>query len=284
MIEPPEELGVQDYTIRFAETKIAVLKQRFKQAVKGFVPGVSTPGVYLYPFISYWELLTTVEYWKSSLPIMLAYILLNSVVSLVYMLTILPVYTPMSLVLGPIGLVIAWGHMFLHTNMLTMMTIRLSQLSSFTMFQGMRLRGLNVRISDDTNHKPVKYYYPMASTYYFFNHVPWKLLEYTVGFGTLCILLLISCIPILGPFIFHLMISPFIARIYWAPYLKYCRVDNLQRESRFYLHLGEYTAFGMVTGQVETWPLVSALAYTAHALAICQWAQDSSIPIPGLQE
>ncbi|QEU59125.1 Lds2 [Kluyveromyces lactis] len=274
LLEPPEELGVQDYTVRFAKTKIKILKRRFKDAVASLVPGLSTPGIYLYPLVSYWELLSTPEYWKSSVPIMVVYLLLYALVTFVYLLTILPVYTPLSVFLGPIGLIVAWIHMFLHTNMLTMMTIRMSQMNSFTMYQGMAIRSMDVNIIDAGNDQPIKYYYPLASTYFFFNHLPWKLAEYFAGFIVLCGLLLISSIPILGPFIFHTLISPFITRLYWAPYLRYLKVDNLQRETRFYKMMGQYIAFGLVAGQFESWPIVSALAYSAHAIAICQWAQD----------
>ncbi|CDO95677.1 unnamed protein product [Kluyveromyces dobzhanskii CBS 2104] len=276
LLQPPTELGIQDYTVGFTKSKIKVLKRRFQDATKSFLPGLLSPGVYLYPIVSYWELLSTPEYWTSSIPIMVVYLMLYAVVTFVYLLTILPVYAPLSVLFGPVGIAIAWVHMFLHTNLLTMMTIRMSQMNSFTMYQGMITRRLDVNIIVDGDEQPVKYYYPVASTYFFVNHLPWKISEYIAGFITLCGLLLISAIPVLGPFAFHALIAPFITRIYWAPYLRYQKVNNLQREARFYSMLGQYTAFGLVAGQLESWPILSAFAYSAHATAICQWAQDLS--------
>lgn len=275
-LAPPNEVGIQDYTVKFVEKQIRLVKKRLLSASKSFIPGLSVTGLYVYPFISYWEILTSLEYAKYATPIFFAYLALFSLITFVYMLTITPVYMPLSIVLGPIGVVLIWFHTLLHANMLTMMTMRMTQVASYLILPAMKQRDMQIGDSTGslTAESPVKYYYPMNSAYFFLNHVPWKLFEYISGFSVLCILLLISSIPILGPFFFHILVSPMITRIYWAPYLKYFGFDNLQRESRFYRLFGQYTAFGLVAAFMETWPVFAGIAYPAHTLAICQWTSD----------
>lgn len=283
-VELPEEMGIQDYTIGFAQKQFSVVKGRFDDALKSILPGFSTPGLYLYPFRAYWEVLKTPEYWKSTIPIMILYGILYILVTVVYALSILPVYTPISVFLGPLGLLVAWVHMFLHTNMLTMMSIRMSQMNTFTMSQALKLRkieqGVVASEIQTGTDQPVKYYYSVWSRYYLLNHLPWKMGEYLLGFAVLCVLLAFSAIPIVGPIGFNVLVSPVITRIYWAPYLRFRNVNNLEREQRFYKNFGHYTAFGATAALVESIPVVSAFAYAAHAIAICDWAQEEPLVLP----
>lgn len=183
-----------------------------------------------------------------------------------YFVTILPVYLALLAFLGPLGLALAYIHFLLQSNMLTMMVLRTTQLNNPLFDETLEHNGKEAFVKEAIQKAalPVRYYVPFNTYYFWFNYLPWKIAEYTLGFGVLATLLLISFIPIFGPILFNALISPFIARIYFSRFLRLKRLDNKQRNDEFYLNFGTYLSFGFTAGQLEILPFVSGFTYSSN--------------------
>ncbi|QLL34056.1 hypothetical protein HG536_0F03810 [Torulaspora globosa] len=201
------------------------------------------------------------------------YLLMYFVVSVVYWSTITPVYTALFAIFGPPGLLLAWTHAILQTNLLTMMFMRLCHFNNELTFITLQASGFKKGF----NKKPIKYYVPINSVYFWTFHLPWKSLKYFMGFVSLVLLLVVSSIPLIGPLIFTFLISPFIAKIYFSKILRLNGLSNIQRNDEFFDHYGQYCAFGIVAGFLENFPILAGFALCTNTIGGALWGIDRDL-------
>lgn len=184
-------------------------------------------------------------------------------------------------ILGPLGLVIAYIHFLLHANLLTMNVMRFTQLNNGVFHRTLERNGFQYFITRASQNPPPKrYYIPMDTAYFWLDALPWDMAKAVLTIIATVFLLLISSVPIMGPILFNVLISPFIGRIYFTTYLRLKKFNNKQRKSRFYEKFGQYTAFGMVAGLLETIPVISSITFVSNSIGSALWAiEDMTDPI-----
>ncbi|AMD19316.1 HBR415Cp [Eremothecium sinecaudum] len=269
--QPIEEvpMGFRELTVGFVQDRILLLTSRATNIATNATPDFFRGQVYRYPIRAFIRSFTTRRYLFMNFTTFLFYIVSYLLITVVYFLTIFPIYLGLSVILGPAGIAIAWVHMLLHTNNLTMMVLRMTQVSRYSLRNALKING-NIEVLEDPP-VPVKLFYPVDTPYFWMNHFPWKTVEYTAGATVMGILLLISAIPVIGPVLFNILIAPFVTRIYLAKYLRLKGFNNLQREERFYDNFGQYLAFGLVASCLEIVPILAGVTFATNNVAIALW-------------
>lgn len=274
--EPIENIprGISGLTIGFIQKQFVVLKDRISCISCQIGRDFFKDNTYLYPIKGMIEIITQLSYFWNCVSVFIFYTILYCVLAFVYFMTIFPMYVSMCIVLGPFGIVVSWVQMVLHVNTLTMMILRMSQVANPCLKVSLTLNADENIL--EKKKKSTRYYVPISSFHFWINHVPLKTVEYIFGALYLTILLLISSFPVLGPPLFNVLISPFITRIYLSKYLRLKNLNNLQREERFYKKFGQYMSFGLVAGQLEVFPIISAFTYISNNVAIGVWDPEGS--------
>ncbi|CEP63992.1 uncharacterized protein LALA0_S09e07184g [Lachancea lanzarotensis] len=280
-------VGTRGLTLGFIQVRIKVVKERWGRVSTNFWNTLVRSGGYKYPFRGVSEMFRSsiyVYHWGRAFAF---YVALYLTVAFVYFITILPVYLALLAFCGPIGFAIAYLHFLLHSNMLTMLVVRFTQLNNTLFDLTLTHNGKDVFVKRalDSPTLPIRYYIPMNTYYFWFNHLPWRLTVHFIQFIALLTLLLISLIPILGPITFNALISPFIARLYFSRFLRLKKLDNKRRDDEFYFNLGLYISFGFVAGQLEIIPFVSGLIYSSNSVGggLCAIAAlDAEVAAPAI--
>ncbi|CCF60426.1 hypothetical protein KAFR_0K00710 [Kazachstania africana CBS 2517] len=200
------------------------------------------------------------------------YCVMYFIILTLYLNTITPMYVSFLALLGPLGVMIATLHGLLHANLLTMMFMRMSH------FQA-KLVILTCKREPDVPiypiGKPVKYYIPWNCKYFWLVYFPLKFVKYLYGYIVLCVLLVISALPIIGPFLFHFLVSPFITKIYFSKNLRINGVSNINRQNFFYDNLGSYVAFGLTAGFLESIPIIAGFMLSVNSMSSAMWFNDN---------
>ncbi|SCU84827.1 LANO_0C02476g1_1 [Lachancea nothofagi CBS 11611] len=261
-------VGFQSLTIGFFQARIRVFRTRLETLSRTFWRQLVETSGYKYPIRGVSEMFRSGAYFFPWARAFAFYLVLYLTIAFIYFCTILPVYLALLAFLGPIGFAIAYLHFLLHSNMLTMMVMRFTQLhnSLFDLALVHNGKEIFVKTAIQSPTLPKRYYVPLNTYYFWLNYLPWRIFIFGFGFTVLIVLLLISFIPIIGPFIFNALISPFIARIYFSRFLRLKKLDNKQRNDEFYFNFGTYVSFGFVAGQLEILPFVSGLIYSSNSV------------------
>lgn len=201
------------------------------------------------------------------IPYLFSYFLLANL----FWLTIAPWYIVSLAFMFPMGTVIASMHTFLQAHVLTMLFTRL-------LFTQKDLVTISLRTKNFTNIKtisPKNYYVPSWTKYFWGYYLPKTVLKY----GIMALLFLgqvsLSFIPVIGPFLFEMTLSPYISRIYFTRVLKLNGINNLERNEMFYTHLGVYTSFGLTAGLLEFIPILGSFFVTTNIIATTIWMIDN---------
>lgn len=219
--------------------------------------------VFLYPFKGIYEFYNNFRsYSAGSVALFIVYLVMYTIVSLVYWATITPMYTAVFIFAGPIGIMLAWIHSMIHTNMLTMMFMRVSHLNEDLVSSCVNINGYQSIFKS----KPVRYTVSPRTTYFWVFYLPKKLAEYLSGLIVLIILLGLSGIPIVGPFMFHLLSAPMLSRIYLSKILRLKGLDNSQRFEKIFEHPGQYAAFGISAGFLDSLPIIAGISLSTNIL------------------
>lgn len=268
---PESDVMLTQLNSKVYRKKLNHLKLRIPRTSINFFKDFFDGTSYAYPFKGVVELFKNFGHYRVPFAgIFIVYLFMYSLVSLAYWATITPMYTAAMLFLGPLGLVIAILHTFLHTNALTMMFMRVSHLQN----------PLVKKIAFVTNYQefsktnPIKYYVPITSSYFWLFYLPKQTLKYIFGFFIFLGLMGLCAIPIVGPFAYSLVISPFISKVYISKLLRLKGLSEKQRYDRFLDHLGKYTIFGIFAGLLETIPGISGIALSTNTVAATLWGMN----------
>ncbi|SCU96494.1 LAMI_0F06744g1_1 [Lachancea mirantina] len=262
--------GKENYPGMIFKQEMSIIAHRFHEVTRNFWREALRGDVYLFPLKGIVEMLSNFSYVWSWLKPFIVYLTVYTIILLIYFATVLPVYLAILGVLGPLGLVLAYLHFLLHANMLSMMIMRMSQLNVPLFFKTLQNKKKDAFINRalHSSQTAKRFYIPMNTGYYWLNYMPWRIVVYSITSGVVITLVLLSFVPILGPAIFSAAISPVISRIYFSKYLRLKKLDNRERQSRFYAKFGGYSAFGFVAGQLETLPIVSGLIYSSNMVGV----------------
>lgn len=273
-VDPATQIPLGEYPDKVYMAKWRQILVRSRSVFHNFINDILSDGAgsYLYPFRSYKMFMAHAT--KYSLPVLTnltVYLGLFSLITIVYWATITPMYTALFIFLGPVGIALAIVHSVLQTNVFAMMILRTSHLNSILVTDTIKLRTDETLISQE---KPVRYYVPLLSTYFWLYQLPIKSAKYISGLLVLTGLLGVSFIPILGPILFHTLISPFITALYLDKYYRLRGVDNLQRKEEIYKHPGAFTMFGLMAGFLESIPIVAGFTFSTNTIAAALWGID----------
>lgn len=272
-VHPDSELSFKDFNQKVYKKKGESLTYRMSRALGNFFNDFFDGSAFLLPFKGIREFFKFKgEYALSVLGIFALYLLMYTVVSIVYWATITPVYTAMFAIFGPTGLLVACIHSFLHANALTMMFMRLCHFNNHLSVIAFKQHGYSQVFSK----APIRYYVPMGSIYFWTFYFPLKIFKYFLGTIVLIGLLVVSSLPLVGPPTFSYLISPFIAKVYFSKVLRLKGYDNFQRQNEFYEHFGQYFAFGFSCGILENIPIFAGFALCTNTIAGALWGMQNS--------
>lgn len=210
-------------------------------------------------------------YLKSAMGFMGLYLFSYSFILILFWITISPIYLTLFIMLGPFGVWLATIHSFLQANVFTMMFVRMINPSNSLVFQCLALK----KYTQIKGLAPVRYYVPITTTYFWIYHLPMKITKYTIITLLFIVQLSFSFIPIIGPFLFQISISPYIGKIYLTRVLRLQHLNNLQRKERFYNHLGLFVSFGITAALLETIPFLSGIAISTNYISTGLWLMDN---------
>ncbi|CAI4054303.1 hypothetical protein N7582_000046 [Saccharomyces uvarum] len=261
---PAVDIPFNEFSDKVYKKHFTKVVDRTKYILMNFFKDAFTGGAFIYPFRGFLEFNANKgSYSTTMLSVLSSYLVMFALVSFVYWATITPMYTAFLIVLGPVGLFIAILHSFLQANVFTLLFMRLSHFNNRLVEICLKKKGLQ---QDSHLGKPIKYYVPVNSVYFWAYYFPFKLVKYILGLIVLLALLFVSFFPLVGPILFHILISPFIAQIYFSKVLRLQKFNNLQRRENFYLHAGQYASFGLLAGLIESVPVLAGFAISTNTI------------------
>ncbi|KAG0658864.1 hypothetical protein C6P45_002060 [Maudiozyma exigua] len=266
-IDPNISLSVYDYKEKLIIPKCKQYQEYITLAVVNFFQASLNNQPFVYPLRGFLELLYYPNnYLSTTVGTFILYLISYIGITLLFWATLTPLYIGFFIILGPLGVLLAMVHTFLQSNLLTMMFIRLSHISSKLTILCLNEYLSGNDLSTSETIPMTKYYVPIGCTYFWVYYLPMKLLKYTMALLILIILLTISSMPIIGPVLFHLLVSPIITKIYLSKLLRLQKMDKEQRYNIFVTHFGCYTSFGMVASLIETIPIISGFAISTNTI------------------
>ncbi|CAI4054544.1 Lds1p SKDI_01G0540 [Saccharomyces kudriavzevii IFO 1802] len=261
---PHVNIPFNQYLDKVYKEHFTKVVNRTRNVLMNFFKDAFTGGAFMYPFRGFMEFNANKgSYSTAMLGILSSYLVMFALVSFVYWATITPMYTAFLIVLGPVGLFIAILHSFLQANVFTLLFMRLSHFNNHLVEVCLKKKGLEQALE---GAKPIKYYVPINSVYFWAYYFPFKLIKYILGSVVLSALLLLSFFPLAGPILFHILISPFIAQIYFTKVLRLQNFSNIQRRENIYLHAGQYASFGFSAGLIESVPILAGFAISTNTI------------------
>lgn len=268
------QLPIKDYAHKVFRKEGESFTNRVSNASGNFVNEFFDGSAFLYPNKGVQMFLQNKsDYALSILGVLAIYLLMFTLVSMFYWGTITPMYTTFFVVFGPPGMILTWIHSFLHTNMLTMMFMRLCHFNNHMVSVTVKLKGMDTVYNKD----PVKYYVPVSTLYFWIFYLPLKSFKYLLGFLGLLCLLLISAFPVFGPAIFHMLVAPFISKAYFTKIMRLQGLDSIKRYNNIFDHFGQYAAFGLAAGLLENIPFLAGFALCTNTIAGSLWGIDQQL-------
>lgn len=272
--QPYTETSVptKEYYDKVYLKKIRAIYSRGRVLISNFFPGFFNLYAFSCPLKGFREILINLPlYSVTVLTVLFYYLVAFALTVFVYWASITPMYLVAFGFLGPIGVAISVIHSVLQVNIFVLLYLRMnSSLDSLTLKYLARAKKY---ISYD--RLPVKYYAPVRSRYFWFYHIEMKIAEYFGGLLVFLGLLSVSFIPILGPILFHLLISPIITRIYVSKYLRLRGISNIERYELVFQKFGAYTIFGLPCGILESIPIFSAFALCSNTISAVIWSVNT---------
>ncbi|KAL3233419.1 hypothetical protein RNJ44_03459 [Nakaseomyces bracarensis] len=256
------------------QQQVFKIARRAAQLSAVLIDDIVGGNAFSYPFKGIYELYSNFRSYSASATALFSiYLIMYTVISMVYWATITPVYTALFIFAGPIGIAVAWIHSLLHANMLTMMFLRVSHLNENLVVSCIKVNGYQSLFKS----RPIRYTVSHRKTYFWAFYLPKKVAEYSVAITSLLLLLGVSGIPLLGPYIFHLLSAPVLSRIYFSKILRLKGLDNIQRFDNIFEHPGQYTAFGITAGFIDTIPLIAGISLSTNILGATLLGIDEHI-------
>ncbi|CCD26422.1 Lds1p NDAI_0H02480 [Naumovozyma dairenensis CBS 421] len=263
---PNIQVPFEDYRQKVYTKEYKLMKNRVHILFKNFLSELFTGSPEKYPFQAFTELSKNrSDYSLTVLTVLTIYLIMFSLVLGFYWISITPIYSVLFMVFGPVGMVITGLHSVLHANMFTLLFMRMSHINN-----NLVNTCLKIHTKDDLKNrkKPIKYYVPINSLYFWIYQLPVKGVKYILGISILMILLSISFLPVVGPIAFHFMITPFVTKIYFSKFLRLKSYSNVERYEIFFQKFGMYTSFGMAAVLLESIPIVSGIALSTNTIGI----------------
>ncbi|GMM55838.1 Lds1 protein [Maudiozyma humilis] len=279
-VDPCIDIPVSQYRERIFVPWLVHMRDRYLESAVNFFPGLVNNQPFVYPVRGVVELAYRRKYYRKTTGGCLAiYLVAYAVILFMHWATLAPLYIAFFAVLGPLGFILAVIHSLLQSNVLTMMFIRLSHFPSKSVNYCLELNcGDHWR---GENTVTVRYYIPFGCYYFWLVHLPIKLVKMWAVSIVMIVMMGISSLPIVGPILFHLIISPFITRVYLSRMLRLKGYNDNEIAGFFATHLGAYTSFGILAGLIETIPGVAGIAVTTNMLGATLMGLET---IPGMGE
>ena len=279
-LDPCIDVPVSQYRERVLIPWLIHIRDRYLESLVNFFPGLVNNQPFVYPIRGVVELVyRRRDYRRTAGGCFIIYLVAYTVVLFMHWATLAPLYIAFFAVLGPLGFVLAVIHSLLQANVLTMMFIRLSHFPSKSVNYCLELNcGGDWSVPQTIT---VRYYIPLGCYYFWLVHLPLKVAKMVVTAIILVIMMGISSLPIVGPILFHLIIAPFITRIYLSRMLRLKGYNDDEISAFFARHLGAYTSFGIMAGAIETIPVIAGLAVSTNMLGATLMGLET---IPGMGE
>ena len=275
-IDPNISLSVYDYKEKIIMPKCKQYQEYITLAMVNFFQTSLNNQPFVYPLRGFLELLYYPNnYLSTTVGTFILYLISYIGITLLFWVTLTPLYIAFFIILGPLGVSLAVIHTFLQSNLLTMMFMRLSHITSKLTIICFNNNSNGNEDSISQTVSMTKYYVPIGCTYFWVYYLPMKLLKYSIALLILIILLTISSMPIIGPILFHLLISPIITKIYISKLLRLQKLDKDQRMNLFVTQFGCYTSFGSICSLIECIPIISGFAISTNTIGVTLLALET---------
>ncbi|CAL9733971.1 outer spore wall protein Lds1p [Monosporozyma servazzii] len=272
MVDPKSSVGWAHVKEGLYKDEIGRINTRVINIATNFTQDFMKSSPWWYPIRGFEHFIQNRKtYLKSAMGFMGLYLFSFAFILILFWITISPIYLTFFIMLGPFGVWLATIHSFLQANVFTMMFVRLINPSNSLVFQCLTLK----KYTKIKLVAPIRYYVPITTTYFWIYHLPMKIGKYAIISILFIIQLSLSFIPIIGPFLFQMSISPYIGKIYLTRILRLQHLNNLQRKERFYNHFGLFVSFGITAALLETIPFLSGVAVSTNYISTGLWLIDN---------
>ncbi|SCU84802.1 LANO_0C02432g1_1 [Lachancea nothofagi CBS 11611] len=274
----------QETTEAFAGTTfISVLADKFRRRFgfvrTGFLPGLFVDQTYVYPLLGFFKFLVTPSFWLYSLVLAFCFACIFVTVAALYYFFILPIILVWAVAtLGPIGFVIVHIQWLLQSNALaiTLTNILIAPVFANSIFDAVLAKLGHAEFLENAKKLPVtpSKVISWKSLDYWLIVLPGKIITLKIKIATTIFLSLLSLIPVIGPTLVNQLLSPKRGFSYSRRLYVLKNLSSGQIKDKFYEHLGQYTAFGMMAGLLELIPVMSIITIPSNLIAGALWASN----------
>ncbi|CUS20774.1 LAQU0S01e14356g1_1 [Lachancea quebecensis] len=263
----------------FIQALAMKLRRRVSYVRKNFLFGLFVDQTYIYPVLGFLRFLVTPSFWLYSFVLAFCFAFIFVTVAVLYYLFLLPILLIWAVsTLGPIGFIIVHIQWLLQSNALaiTLTNILIAPIFADSIFDATLTKLGHIEFLERAKHLPVTP--PKRTSWrsleFWLVVLPSKGVSLTFSLTSKVTLSMLSLIPIIGPTIVNQLLSPTRGFSYGKRFYVLKNLNGSQLKDKFYEHLGEYTAFGMMAGLLELIPIMSIITIPSNVIAGALWASN----------
>lgn len=223
--------------------------------------------------------MVTPSFWLYSFVLAFCFAFIFVTVAVLYYLFLLPILLIWAVsTLGPVGFVIVHIQWLLQSNALaiTLTNILIAPIFADSIFDATLTKLGHAEFLEKAKHLPVTS--PKQASWrsleFWLVVFPSKAVSLMFSLSSKVALSMLSLIPIVGPTIVNQLLSPTRGFSYGKRFYVLKNLSGSQLKDKFYEHLGQYTAFGMMAGLLELIPIMSIITIPSNVIAGALWASN----------
>ncbi|CEP63994.1 uncharacterized protein LALA0_S09e07228g [Lachancea lanzarotensis] len=264
---------------KFSSLLAEKLIRRAGYVGSNFLTDLFVDQTYFYPIMGFFKFLVTPSFWLYSLVLAFCFACIFVTVAALYYFFLVPILLAWAVTtLGPIGFIIVHVQWLLQSNAIavSLTNILISPVFSNSIFDAALTKMGHSDFLESAKKvliAPLKKL-TWKSPEFWFVVVPSKIGSLKLKVFSSVFLSVISLIPIIGPTIANQLLSPKRGFSYNRRLFELKSLNGSQIKDKFYEHLGQYTAFGVMAGLLELIPVMSILTIPSNIIAGALWASD----------
>ncbi|SCU82038.1 LAFA_0C08702g1_1 [Lachancea sp. 'fantastica'] len=264
---------------KFSSQLVNKFRRRAEYVGTNFLTDLFVDQTYFYPVMGFFKFLVTPSFWLYSLVLAFCFACIFATVAALYYLFLVPILLTWAVTtLGPIGFIIVHVQWLLQSNAIavSLTNILISPVFANSIFDAALAKMGHSEFLENAKKLPVAPLKTVTwkSPEFWFVVVPSKIVSLKLRVLSSVFLSVLSLIPIIGPTVANQLLSPKRGFSYNKRLYELRSLNSAQVKDKFYEHLGQYTAFGVMAGLLELIPVMSILTIPSNFIAGALWASD----------
>ncbi|SCU80253.1 LAME_0B02212g1_1 [Lachancea meyersii CBS 8951] len=264
-------------------TFISLLAKKFRLRAeyvrKNFLSDLFVDQTYVYPILGFFKFLVTPSFWLYSLVLAFCFACIFITVAALYYFFLVPILLTWAVTtLGPIGFVVVHVQWLLQSNAVAvaLTNILIAPVFANSIFDAALAKMGHSEFLESAKKLPIASLKQVSwtSLEFWLVVLPGKIISLKLKVASRLFLSVLSLIPIIGPTIANQLLSPKRGFAYNRRLYDLKNLNGTQVKDKFYEHLGQYTAFGMMAGLLELIPVMSIVTVPSNIIAGALWASN----------